>query len=121
AECGEFVLPEFVLVEVVVFAALELVDRIDAFFFRGNDFAPLADVGGQVGGFRRAYRDFAAGVIFVGVHATAGSMDDEDALVAGLGQDGVHPRRDLDAAADGVETVVRIPHVADDNGRVSRL
>src|SRR5579883_645921 len=101
--------------QVVVLAAIGLIDWINALLLGGNAVAPAADVLGQVLRARRLEGVLACGMVLVSVHATARRVDDEDAALPRVAQQLVHTRGHLADTANGVETVVRIPHVADDD------
>src|SRR5262249_21349219 len=107
--------PLLLLDRVGVAAAVGLVDRLNALRLGGDLVARTADVGGQVGGFGGGLGALAGRVVLVGRHAAAGGVDDEHPHAAGLFEDLIHARGDLLHAADGVQAVVRVPHVADDD------
>ena len=105
----------------VVAAAVGLVDRVDALFLGRNLVAPLADVLGEIRGLGGLLRLLARGVIFVGVHATAGGVDDQDALGPRRGDRLIHRRGQLAHPAGRSLAPVLVPHVADDDRRLRRV
>ena len=105
----------------VVAAAVGLVDRVDPFLLGGNLVAPLADMLGQVRGLGGRLGPFPGGVIFVGVHATAGGVDDQDALGPRGGDRPVHRGGQLADPAGRPLAPVLVPHVADDDRRLRRV
>lgn len=116
----ELRVPFLVFLEIVVLAPVGLIDRILALLL-GRDFgAPLVDVLGQF--FRCGCRlsPFAAGMFLIRVHATRRGMNDERSLIASFLQELVHARDHFLLAAHSIQAVMRVPHVADDDGRLFR-
>src|SRR5262249_5688444 len=90
------------------------VDGILALLLRRDARTPAADVRGQVLRARRLLGALAGRVVLVGFHATRRSMDDQDTPIARLVEQLVHARRQFGAAPSRVETVMLVPHIADD-------
>ena len=117
AHLGELRGPLSVFGEVVVLAAVALVDGIAVLVFGGNDVAPVADPRRRHGRSRRCLSALPRGMISVKLHATAGGVNDGRPATAGFGEEGVDARGQLSDAARGVQAVVQVPHIADDDGR----
>ena len=114
-------MPGLVLHRIVVLAPVRLVDRILHALLGGNPPAPRADVRGQVRRGRGRPGPLAGGMPLVGRHAPARCVDHEHAPAPGGPQDLVHARRHLLHASHRAQAVVRVPHVADDDGRRPRV
>ena len=100
---------------VIVFAAVGLVDGILTALFRGNARTPGADI------FRQVFRPgdcecvHPRGMLLVGGHAVAGRVDDGHAAAPCLLQEAIQDRTKLFDAADGIQTMMQIPHIAGDH------
>ena len=61
-------------------------------------------------------------MVLVGFHATAGRVNNEHSWPGGaLFQNLIHDRHHFFLASHGIETMVSIPHVAHDDGRLLGL
>lgn len=99
-----------------VAAAIRVVDR-QRWFLLILPRAPALD--GDLGfNFGRRLREFASRMVFVEPHRLAGAMDDEDAALAGSGEDVVHDGREFADAIRCVRAPMAVPHIADDDGGV---
>src|SRR5438046_3117087 len=105
----------------VILAAVGLIDGVAALFLGWDAVAPGGDVLGEILGRRRVLGPLAHGRVFIGCHAFAGSVDDEDPLIARFGNHLVHARRHLLDAVDRPLAVVQVPHVTHDDGRFLRI
>ena len=112
----EFLGPFLVLHRIIILAAIRLIDWILAGFLRRNLFAPKVDVFGQRLGLGRIQHVLARRMIFVGLHTTARRVDDRKAQLAGGLDHLVHTRRQFPSTARGIQAMMQIPHVANDNG-----
>lgn len=117
---GKLFVPDFVFFQVVVLAPVGLVDGILPFVFLRNMAAPFVNLRGKILRLRCRLGHFAARMILVRIHATARGMDDEHPLLPGRFQHFVEPRGHFRLAADGIQAVMSVPHVADDDGGFGR-
>ena len=81
----------------------------------------IAQTPWRVRGQRRGDGPVAGGGASIKLHTAAGCVDDLGALGAGRSEDPLHTWAELSAAAGGVQGVVQIPHVADDEGGLRRM
>ena len=109
------------LLRIIVFAAVGLIDRIDSFFLGGNLVAPFADIFRKVFRTRRFAGPAPGRVILVRVHAAARRVNDRGAGFPRLDQNLVHARCHFRASARRVQTMVQIPHVANNHGRLGGI
>src|SRR5690242_974972 len=103
--------------QIIILAAVGLVDRIGPLFFGGDFVTPRADFLRNLGGLRGTERTLSGGMTFIGLHAATGGVDDDHAAIAGILQHLVHARSKLTAATSRIEAVVQVPHVANDDSR----
>ncbi len=82
---------------------------------------PLRDLFRQLRCTRRLQRVAPRRMIRVGVHATAGRMNDHRTALPGGVQDLVHSRGHLLHSPDCIQAMMRIPHIANDERRLLAL
>ena len=110
--------PGGVLRRVVVFAAIGVVDGVAlAFLHLVYPVAPTLDGLGLHGGTGRGLGAFTGGVVFVKLHARRWRVNDQCTFCPCCVEKLIHARRYFAYAADGIFTVMQIPHVADDHRR----
>ena len=102
ALCFEFFCPRGMLGRIVILSAVALIDRVDGALFGRDLFAPVGDLIREPGGRRRTGGANPCRGAFVGGHAAARGMDDEDAGGAGFFEHLVHARGHLALAGDGI-------------------
>ncbi len=104
--------------QVIIFAAGGLIERIGAGGFAIDLVQPLADVARRLRG-RFGFRGPHASLMLrVSVHAAAGSVNNRCALIAAGGQQRIHPGSQFADATHGIDAMMRIPHVADDDRQI---
>ena len=104
----------------VIFAAVGGVNWVACLFFAIIDpVQPLFDSLGNVFSSRNRLGTLSRRVVLVKLHTRRRCMDDGGAPITGVMQNLVHPRCHFGSAADGIQAMVGIPHVANDHSRLS--
>lgn len=115
--CG----PLRVLSGIIILSTIGLIEGIDGQLFGRDLFAPVSNFVRQTGGGGSSLGTLAGWGALIGLHATAGRVDDEHALGPGFLQHLIHARGHLVFAGHCVFAVMEVPHVADDDGGTGGL
>src|SRR5215510_13820548 len=99
---------------VIVLPSAGLIDRVLTLLFGWHLATPFSDIFRQVRSTWSLLHPLPPRMILIWIHAARWCMDDKYPLIAGSFQDLVHTWGHLFRAPYGVETVMCVPHVADD-------
>jgi hypothetical protein len=102
---------------VIIFTAVGLIDGVECLFFGGYGGAPEFDIGRSSGSDWKLQRAESGGVLSVSGHAVTGGVNNGGTAVAAGRQQLIHAWQKFGHAAYGIEAVVSVPDIADDDSR----
>ena len=109
---GKSFRPLLMFDQIIVLAAIRLIDRIRDRFFAWDAVAPCRDILWKICSGRDSLSTCARRVRCVMRHTTAGSMNHHGTVGSQGSCERIYSRRDLLNTTDGVDAVVRVPNVA---------
>lgn len=112
--------PFGVFSRIIIFAPIGLVDGVQSLLFSGDRRAPKCDVGRPSGSIRNLQCAKSCRVLLIGWHAVAGGVNDGGTLAATGLEQFVHAGQEFGHASNGVQAVMSVPDIAEDDGCFAR-